>query len=309
MSVNINYNLQYCTKDINSPDTIELNTKYNIIINANEGYFFEETPTIKYKDEYGFDDEHEFTLNDNKTIANYTITIDYKPSDGINITAVGKVKSAISLNYGLVTLYKPNSDIMKQINKGEYINNTTNTTYYLYDIAKYITSFKRFYCDIPTIKKEIIHIGPYNTNIECDVIETDTIKIDFGNVNLEEYINYNDDVFIYLPYIGIEKLDSVLILGKVITLEYKVNVFSGDTTAYIKNNDIILYDFNGNISLNIPYATDSFTINNNDVNSNNNILYNEIAHFIIISNSINYIIGSELETNEINNLIKEGIIL
>lgn len=89
-------------------------------------------------------------------------------------------------------------------------------------------------------------------------------EIDMGTLVVgEKFGNYLDyspytKVGIYLPFIGIVDLEADDIIGTGVNVKYRIDAYNGTCVAFItvaKNNfDIILYQFNGNCSVELPMA-------------------------------------------------------
>lgn len=115
-------------------------------------------------------------------------------------------------------------------------------------------------------------------NIKCKKITKQFNEVDFGNIELKEYygnfMDYNSEIEIFLPFIGTQKLDIDDIMNATINLKYRYDVLTGNCIAIITsvrsafNTELnsILYTFTGNIANDVPLTQQ---INQSMVNRNN----------------------------------------
>lgn len=119
------------------------------------------------------------------------------------------------------------------------------------------------------VYQDVLTMGYVNTHIDMDYIEEQFIEIDFGSVDLTEYIGaYLDyDPYtkfsIYLPYIGVKDLSADDIMNRTISLKYRIDLASGACVAMIKctgtdatvgSVDSVFYSFSGSCSTQVPIS-------------------------------------------------------
>lgn len=103
-----------------------------------------------------------------------------------------------------------------------------------------------------------ITLGNVKTGVNGEKISQNFSKQTIGTVAISEhYHNFLDyapytNVIIYLPYIGFKELDTSLIMGKTLKIEYTLDVITGGCLAQIYVGKIRLYEFTGNIGVDIP---------------------------------------------------------
>lgn len=103
-----------------------------------------------------------------------------------------------------------------------------------------------------------ITLGNVKTGINGEKISQNFSKQTIGTVAISEhYHNFLDyapytNVIIYLPYIGFKELDTSLVMGKTLKIEYTLDVITGGCLAQICVGKIRLYEFTGNIGVDIP---------------------------------------------------------
>lgn len=120
-----------------------------------------------------------------------------------------------------------------------------------------IVSCKSIPFDISGTTQEI-SIGNVKTGVNGEKISQNFSKQTIGTVAIaEHYKNFLDyapytNVIIYLPYIGFKELDTSLVMGKTLKIEYTLDVITGGCLAQIYVGKIRLYEFTGNIGVDIP---------------------------------------------------------
>lgn len=102
-----------------------------------------------------------------------------------------------------------------------------------------------------------ITLGNVKTGVNGEKISQNFSKQTIGSVAIaEHYKNFLDyapytNVIIYLPYIGFKELDASLVMGKTLLIEYTLDVITGGCLAQIYVGNIRLYEFTGNIGVDI----------------------------------------------------------
>ena len=102
-----------------------------------------------------------------------------------------------------------------------------------------------------------ITLGNVKTGVNGEKISQNFNKQTIGSVAIaEHYKNFLDyapytNVIIYLPYIGFKELDTSLVMGKTLRIEYTLDVITGGCLAQIYVGKIRLYEFTGNIGVDI----------------------------------------------------------
>ena len=102
-----------------------------------------------------------------------------------------------------------------------------------------------------------ITLGNVKTGVNGEKISQNFSKQTIGSVAIaEHYHNFLDyapytNAIIYLPYIGFKELDASLVMGKTLRIEYTLDVITGGCLAQIYVGKIRLYEFTGNIGVDI----------------------------------------------------------
>ena len=103
-----------------------------------------------------------------------------------------------------------------------------------------------------------IILGNVDTGVNGDKVSNNFTKQNIGSIPItEKYKNFLDyapytNVIIYLPYVGFKELDTNLVMGKTLSISYTVDIITGGCLCQIKSNNVKLYEFNGNMGIDIP---------------------------------------------------------
>lgn len=103
-----------------------------------------------------------------------------------------------------------------------------------------------------------IILGNVDTGVNGDKVSNNFAKQNIGSITItEKYNNFLDyapytNVIIYLPYVGFKELDTNLVMEKTLSISYTVDIITGGCLCQIKSNNVKLYEFNGNLGIDIP---------------------------------------------------------
>lgn len=124
-----------------------------------------------------------------------------------------------------------------------------------------IISLHMIYCTPTTGAAQNIRLGYLDSGVSADVVTEQYETIDCGTVNIAEHFgdsrDYTDTtVEIFLPFIGMRRLNTADIVGAGVNVVYTIDVLTGTVLCQIfvtKNNTRqCLYQFEGNCSVQIP---------------------------------------------------------
>ena len=201
----------------------------------------------------------------------YSQAIALYPNVQENIQFVGKVFDLMSgvpnAEFPMCYVYNPTYAQLEKVAKARYNTPSSGTQpSTTIDLSKYIIKVYKTYVDFEVDKNQSdVILGSIDSNVLSDVILKHPV-IDCGTVTLteeqENVLDYSPfaKLEIYLPFIGTKELDIDVIRGKEIQLVYKVNVMSGKCLAVLQYNDIPLYQFDGTIGEDIPFATNTDSV-------------------------------------------------
>lgn len=120
-----------------------------------------------------------------------------------------------------------------------------------------IVSCKAIPLEQSGVNQQIV-LGNVETGVNGEKISTNFGKTTIGSVTVAEYYkNFLDyspytNVIIYLPYIGFRELDTSMVMGKTLKVEYTTDCITGGCLAQISVGGVKLYEFTGNMGIDIP---------------------------------------------------------
>lgn len=309
-------NLTRCTTD--TPDDTYPFTERTITLHADTDCEFHVTPKISY---YDYDKsstpwkwiykDFEFTRV-SETEYTYTFTPN-KDNNIYTVCAEAVATTDITDKYGLIAVYKPTKGELVELSKVRFYHNIPQdikvgeahiyfmTEEYI-DTAKYAISLRKMYFNIETSVRENICLGPYNTEIECDVIGTDVVTLHMGTIAIagryQNVMDYkNTEMQIYLPFAGFIDISPSDFMDKAITLDYEVNIITGDAIAILYADNHVMKMVNCNASFVVPYRLNWLETVNNQLEPNTNYLLQE-KPFIYVKSYNEAIPDSTLPYND-----------
>lgn len=120
-----------------------------------------------------------------------------------------------------------------------------------------IVSCKAIPLDQSGTNQQIV-LGNVETGVNGEKISNNFGKQTVGSITISEYYkNFLDyspytNVIIYLPYIGFRELDTSMVMGKSLKVEYTTDCITGGCLAQISVGGVRLYEFTGNMGIDIP---------------------------------------------------------
>ena len=340
----IKISLTHATANIDSVTEYVKGQPLEIVVTAEEGYYFSVAPVFKYSlngelvsdalTGDGTEKPKVFTKSyTGEETANFsnTATVGGLYGEAIIIPTVD-----ISTMYGIIKAYAPTADQLKAIGDVRYVALATGE---VLDLGQYITSLRKLFIDIPvTTTPEAVKLGGKSTGVSCLPLATDKITINCGSVAIAETYNNvvdytNTTIDLYLPFIGFRPLTTSKIMGRTLTIKYVVNVLTGDGVCCVYANETLIETFNCNLSFEVPYK-----LNNEFYSSTLNIdssylygftpfvlirttqsitkpkyadskegLLNSFSGFVVCTRVDNKLSISDKEKDEINRLLTSGI--
>lgn len=276
-----------------TPDVVHYGDVLKATFTANDGYYFVDKPYIEYTYTLGIKQKYADISEDGLT-ATAELDID---SIGYDVTqimleGVATLKPSIpTVSNSLIKAYKITQSGLDELATKRW-NVQTGSGEQVVDLAYYITTLKKFYCNIPESLKTTLVLYTYDTKIECGVVSGDVVTIDCGEITIESTNGNNNDyentnVEIMLPFIGFSPLDSAVV-GKTLHLYYDISTITGDCVARIVIDDITRYEFSGNASEDIPYILNNVQWQlKGSVSFNSSSLYG-LKPYVIITYHENY---------------------
>lgn len=175
--------------------------------------------------------------------------------DDENDNDTSDVSSGIGV---LTTTFKMTKDRLQQLGRFLWGSNIfDNFSLICNNPIENIVSCKSIPLSINGSTQKII-LGNVDTGVNGDKVSNNFAKQNIGSISItEKYHNFLDyapytNVIIYLPYVGFKELDTNLVMGKTLSISYTVDIITGGCLCQIKSNNVKLYEFNGNIGIDIP---------------------------------------------------------
>lgn len=255
----------------------------------------------------------------------------------ISLTATGVMIPAVD-KYGIIQLYNPTPLEMKEIGDVRFYSGDQAV-----DLGNFISNLLKVFVKIPEGDRTEVMLGGYGTGVTCNVIGNDIVETDCGTVEIVgKYGNSmdyeNTTVEIYLPFIGFKELETEKVMNETLSLVYRTNVINGDTIALIYNTTgTLIYTFNCKASFEIPYTMNSYdtkgdvavnadylfgftptvTIRYNKAynasatvgNDNQDTTLGNLTGFVKCSEVFNTINATTAEKDEIDELLRSGVII
>lgn len=258
-----------------------------VTITANTGYTFKGDYTYK-KDS---DSSNRFSKNDEQTV----LTIDYTGNwNTFNIElndyySATKISELVS---GFVNLYKTNNSELMSLSKARFVNNEVTTV----DYGEFITQLYILPFTIPNDiigEKSNIILGNYDSKVESTLITDSKLYINGGTITVPNKYNnvydyLNTTATLRLPFFNPIIIDVDNVIGKEITINYIIDLYSGNCTATITSSFTgeIIHSETTNIVTQIPFIQKQ---NNSIVNRLSSVNKNLIdTAFIEVVRNIPY---------------------
>ena len=167
--------------------------------------------------------------------------------------------SNVSTGIGvLTTTFKMTKDRLQQLGRFLWGSNIfDNFSLICNNPIENIISCKSIPLSLDGTTQKII-LGNVDTGVNGDKVANNFTSQTIGSIKItEKYNNFLDyspytNVIIYLPYVGFKELDTNLVMNKTLSISYTVDVITGGCLCQIKSDGVRLYEFNGNLGIDIP---------------------------------------------------------
>lgn len=124
-----------------------------------------------------------------------------------------------------------------------------------------VISLHILYATPTTGSNKEIKLGYLPTGVSCPEVTNQYVSVDCGSVRIPEMFGdardyANTDISIYLPMIGFRQLKTEDVMGSVVSVVYRVDVFTGTVlaTVTVTKNSVnqVFYTYEGNCAVNLP---------------------------------------------------------
>lgn len=247
-------NCSYAPKTANYKDTV------TITITSDSGYAFTtQTPYVEYTASQGYQEQHNFKLNEDKTSG--TVSVDTNDVDATKLeievyaTATYQQGTTVSEMY---TVYSVSPSDLQAVSNKRFTNVSGSDAYneqlitYINDLYRLPLAFK----DLPT---QALMLKNETVVSSAHVIPNVTYTYDLGTVTLpKKYGNSNDYNNVYdvmLPYYGVYTLDNAKALDTPIKIQAIIDIISGSCTYIFSRDGHAIDSVRTNVKENLPYMT------------------------------------------------------
>lgn len=196
------------------------------------------------------------------------------------------VPDPIEMSLGFVNIYNPTADEMREAGSKQYIGSQGTVS-----MAQYILkAFKIFAKPRVTDQKYEIMWGIYHTNVSSYVIVEPYITLNCGSVVVPEIhgnsLDYSPAVSVqlYLPFVGMVNVDTADVVDKNCTLEYQVDVLTGNCLVTLKSNDVAVNTWTGSMMENIPLTVSRVDTVNTQLGAEAVIMMGRTPFFVVKRN-------------------------
>lgn len=150
-----------------------------------------------------------------------------------------------------------------------------------------------------------IDTGLWSLNAPARVMKDNVLNIDLGTINVipenNNGFDYNiESIKLYLPLVLPIQIDFQDCYKKTISINYKINLLTGNATINVLSNDKLISTFNQNVQTNLQmfsiYNNKDFGSLNNSINNELLTPYIKVNYYNPVENLVSY------ETLEHNNL-------
>ena len=257
--VNFSENLTHCTSNITG-QTLTKGEPYDIILNADTGYYFKDVPTVNETGRI-----YEFTLSNES----HTATLSgFVPNNDFVITATAIEETVENTSYSFFNMYSPDDKYLSAF--------ADNTVYQIgadsiteYDITPYIYSLYVLPFKLSTLVelKKVPGIDLYKYFYKNEVpsipYSSRIFTIDFGSLNFERRFNSDFDfdcsIRLDIPFFGSLDLNPYDVIGRVVKVVGYVNLLNRTMDVCVSGVDgDIIAEQKQQIGHSIPYITQTY---------------------------------------------------
>ena len=205
------------------------------------------------------------------TIPNMPIAPPKDPTDNGSTPPI--VIPATSSADGLITVYNPTSDELKQFGKWLW---TTWSSDILDTLSKMfnnpmegVIGLHELYATPSTGSSTTIKCGYLDSGVSSLLVDKRYTSINCGSMIIPEYWNNYLDyapyttVNCYLPFIGMVELEAKDVIGCAINITYTIDSYNGSCIAQVttakESFNAVTYQFSGNCAVEVPISSGNYS--------------------------------------------------
>lgn len=158
-----------------------------------------------------------------------------------------------------------------------------------------------------------IDTGLWSLNAPAREMKDNVLSIDLGTINIipenDNGFDYNiESIKLYLPLVLPIQIDYQDCYKKQISINYKINLLTGNATINVLSNDKLIYTFNQNIQTNLQmfsiYNNKDFGSLNNSINNELLTPYIKVNYYKPVKNLVSYETIEHNELSSYTNFVK-----
>lgn len=184
--------------------------------------------------------------------------------DGVTPTPVIPTGSASAL----YSIYNPSQAELNSFGAWLWSNDFVDQLKKIFnDPMQAIIGLHKIFATPATSGTGTIKVGYLNSNVSANLVSNQYTTIDCGTVNIYEYFGNSLDytqteVYLYLPFVGIVRLNTDDIMRGSINVVYKIDVLTGACLCSVNvTRDLSggqLYTYSGNCAVQYPLSSGSY---------------------------------------------------
>lgn len=233
-----------CTFETTPPEYIQRGKTLQVKLVANPNTEFDDAPYFDILE--AAHTIRPLTVAEDKRTATGSVTA----GDWQRITIKGNATpvAVVGTQYGAINVYLVTLDELAEFSEKRFFKVTATDPstgapiYENIDLGAYVNRIRRVYTNIGASSTDVIRCGNYNTGVSCHQPEQDKITLDFGTAVVpahnEDNTDYESEIQIFLPFAGFVSLPSDY-AGKTISLQYVINVVTGNGVALLSCNGVV----------------------------------------------------------------------
>ena len=240
----ITFTLSGC-RSSSEPPYLILGEPLSLTLTADEGNEFTDPTKVYYRFEGAMSDpdKHSFTISEDKLTATATIVNNSTYNEHLNVVAEATPKVDPATKYGFINAYVVTEENLNKFATSRFIQYTGDDPVG-YDLGDYVNRVKRYFFKVDEGSTSKLKCGNFIVDTDVKNLASDRKIIEFGDIYIPNYTqsiaDYSSDVLMFVPFVGIEKINSEII-GKTVNLTLKVNVLSGDGVYVLTCGDNIVW--------------------------------------------------------------------
>ena len=251
----ITYQLGNCSSSIQT-NTVSPNKDVSIILTADDGYEFVNTPTIVHNNK-----PIAFTISNDKKSAsiNFTPTNDFIVSG--SATKIGGSEPVTKVSR-FIDVYLPDSSQLDKLKEIRWVTASgSGDSMRGNDINTNISAMYQTFIKIPSNGVKNCKIAGYDTKISIPYTDSVLTDVKSEEVMFEEKYNSAMDYEphtqckIYLPFCGIFTIPTNHVIGKTIQLVYTCNLYTCDCECRIYSDHTLVQSESGKFGFEYPFRT------------------------------------------------------